>query len=139
MILLDVFLPNQRISFDQGLIFSWEKLKEVATWQDNRASIGNQCHKFERSIESGKCNSKSLTPPQSQSSITARENWLEVHRVGDLQFPHTSPFTPPARLQISVPETSSQAGFPMHTALECIALGVRGCHQLRPPHAINLR
>lgn len=127
MILLDVFLPNQRISFGQGLIFSWEKLKEVATWQDNRASIGNLCHKFGRSMETRKCSSKSLTPPQSQSSITAGENWLRVYRVRDLQLPQASPFTPPECLQVSAPETPSQAGFPAHTALQWAALGRRGC------------
>lgn len=113
MILLDVFPPKSEDFLCTGAHFQLGKLKKVATleqgplwsstWQDNGVSVGKLGHKFAWSMESGKCDSKSCTTPQGQSSISGWGSGL-----GNKELQSHSSLTPPLSHALPLPKSLSQ-------------------------------
>lgn len=104
-----------------GAHFQLGKLKKVATlehgplwsstWQDNRVSMGKLGHKFEQSMESGKCDSKSSAPPHLRARAASQDGKLGwgIESCSSTAPSHL-PFTLSACLQI--PEMPSPSRIP---------------------------
>lgn len=113
MILLDVFLPKSEDFLWTGAHFQLGKLKKVSTleqgalwsstWQDNGVSVGKLSHKFERSMESGKCDSKSSAPPHLRARTASQDgNGTGGRRAADAQL------KPPLSHLLPFPKSLSQ-------------------------------
>lgn len=71
-----------------------------STWQDDRASMGNLCRQFARSVEIGKRNPESPAPQQPRARAASRYKKIGLRYIKSQMY---SSHTPPACLQIPVP------------------------------------